>query len=389
MGTRFITIVSYGILAAIIGLNPVLLIIGASMNKGLTIDQVISWTFGCYVFAGLIGILLSWKTRLPICGSQSVPAAVLLGTALSPFTWEQAAGSYLAAGLLMLILGVTGAFTKVIDYVPIEIVMAMFAGTMMKFSVGIVNLTQQHVVVGLSCLAGFLLFHVFLRNIPAPLGGILFGGIAAWMQGDLQGLQAGSLWIPTPIFPEFSFAGILSLSIPMVVLILGTEGVQGISGLKLGGYEPPVNKMVTTSGVGTILSSLFGGHSANTAGIMTTVCADPEVGRLEDRYQAAIITGGIMLLFGLFSGFFIPVMTTVPRYLIDLFTGIALLPILMQSLTISFGTEKHQFSTFAAFAVALSGVTILGISAPLWSMLLGILLMLLLEKKPDRPERAR
>lgn len=375
METRQITILSYGVLAAIISLNPVLIILGASINKGLTTAQVISWTFGCYVIAGIIGIGLSWKTRLPICGSQSVPAAVLLGTALAPFTFEEAAGSYLIAGLFMLILGVSGAFNRIIKYIPIEIVMAMFAGTMMKFAVGIVTLTQQHWVIGISSLTGYFLFQYFVRMIPAPLGGILFGILAAWIHGDFDGLKGGFLMIPSPFLPDFSLSAILSLSIPMVVLIMGTEGVQGISGLKLGGYDPPINKMVITSGLGTMFSSLFGGHSANTAGIMTTVCAAPEVGRLEDRYKASVITGVIVLAFGIFSSLIIPVMMSFPRYLIDLLTGIALTPVLMQSLEISFGGRKYRHATFATFVIALSGFSIFGISAPLWSLIAGIVLM--------------
>ena len=381
METRPITILSYGVLAAVISLNPVLIILGASINKGLTEVQVISWTFGCYVIAGIIGIGLSWKTRLPICGSQSVPAAVLLGTALAPFTFEEAAGSYLIAGLLMLLLGVSGAFNRIIEHIPIEIVMAMFAGTMMKFALGIVTVTQQHWVIGISSLGGYFLFHCFFRTIPAPLGGILFGIMAAWIYGDFNGLKTGVLMIPSPFLPDFSLSAILSLSIPMVVLIMGTEGVQGISGLKLGGYDPPVDKMVITSGLGTMFSSLFGGHSANTAGIMTTVCAGPEVGRLEERYKASVITGVIVLAFGVFSSLIIPVIMSFPRYLIDLLTGIALTPVLMQSLEISFGGKKYRHSTFVTFVIALSGISILGISAPLWSLIAGIVLMFTIDAK--------
>lgn len=95
------------------------------MNRGLATGQIISWTFGCCAIAGLIGILLSWKTKLPISGSQSVPAAVLLGTALAPFTFEQAAGSYLVAGLLMLMLGIKRG--RPVHHEPVELLLPLFS----------------------------------------------------------------------------------------------------------------------------------------------------------------------------------------------------------------------------------------------------------------------
>lgn len=375
MNRERIAILSNGVLASIIGIAPVLLIISAAVNKALSETQTSSWVFGSYVIAGLIGICFSLWKRLPICGSHSVPAAVLLGSALMSFTLEEAAGSYLIAGLLMLVLGASDGFRKMVALLPIEIVMAMFAGTMMKYAVGIVTLTVEHVVIGAACLTGFLAVSLFLRPFPPALGAIALGSLVCWLTGEFSRLQTGSFALPQLLLPEFSWQSVIALSLPMVVLILGTEGVQGITGLQMGGYKPPVNHMVIASGIGTMLSSFFGAHSANTAGIMTSVCASPEVGRPSERYKAALITGLIMLGFGVFAGFLIPVVMSFPRYVIDMFTGFAILPVLMQALSMAFAGKSVSLASFAAFVVALSGVTILQINAPLWSLLIGSAMM--------------
>lgn len=375
MNRERIAILANGILASIIGIAPVLLIISAAVNKGLTETQTTSWVFGSYVIAGLIGICLSVWKRMPICGSHSVPAAVLLGGALMSFTLEEAAGSYLIAGLLMLILGLSDGFRKMVALLPIEIVMAMFAGTMMKYAVGIAALTVEHAAIGVPCLIGFLFVYLFLRPFPPALGAIALGSLACWVTGEFSRLQTGSFVLPQLLMPEFSWQGAISLTFPMVVLILGTEGVQGVTGLQMGGYKPPVNQMVIVSGIGTMLSSFFGAHSANTAGIMTSVCASPDVGRQSERYKASLISGAIMLGFGVFAGFFIPVVMSFPRHVLDLFTGFAILPVLMQALSMSFSGKHISLASFSAFVVALSGVTMFQINAPLWSLLIGSAMM--------------
>lgn len=388
MNQQQITLVSHAVLAAVIGLMPALLIVDAALNKELRVAQIVSWVFGCYVFAGLIGMVLSWRTKLPICGSHSVPVAVLLGTALAPFSIAEAAGSYMLAGLCMLLLGLTGQFYKIVRYIPIEIVMAMFAGTMMHYALGIISITREHVWLGALALMGYLLFYRFLPSVPAPLGAILAGGVAAFFLGDFQSLAWGTWQLPAPVIPEFSWHGFVSLTIPIVLLVLGTEGIQGVSGLRLGGYEPPVNRMVATSGVGTILAAVFGGHSANTAGIMTTVCAGPETVPAEERFKAAFLAGMILLAFGLSASVLIPWIVSLPRYVIHLFNGFALIPVLIQALKISFQDSRYVLSPFASFVFSLSGVSFFGIHATLWALILGVTLMWFLErKKGEKIER--
>ena len=385
---KSVTLVSHAVLAAVIGLMPVLLIVDAALNKAWPVEKTVSWVFGCYVFAGLIGMVLSWKTKLPICGSHSVPAAVLLATALAPFSFEQAAGSYMLAGLCMLLLGLTGQFNKLVRWIPIEIVMAMFAGTMMRYALGIITITQEHVALGAAALAGYLLFFRFIPAVPAPLGAFFLGGAAAFCLGE-AGLPAWGTWhLPAPAVPEFSWQGFVSLSIPIVLLVLGTEGIQGISGLQLGGFRPPVNRMVAVSGIGTMLAALFGGHSANTAGIMTTVCAGPEAGPAQERYKAALLAGVIMFVFGLMASVFIPWIVDLPRYVIHLFNGFALIPVLMSALKISFQQSRYMLSPFAAFVFSLSGVTLFGMNASFWALILGVTLLWLFERKKGEKAEA-
>lgn len=389
MRQQRLTLVSHAVLAAVIGLMPVLLIVDAALNKALPVSQTVSWVFGCYVLAGLIGMGLSWKTKLPICGSHSVPVAVLLGTALAPFTLAEAAGSYMLAGLCMLLLGLTGQFDKVVRYIPIEIVMAMFAGTMMHYALGIIAITREHVWLGAAALVGYLLFFRFFPAVPAPLGALLAGGVAAFFLGEFDSPSWGTWQLPAPVMPEFSWQGFVSLSIPIVLLVLGTEGIQGFSGLRLAGYRPPVNRMVATSGVGTMLAAVFGGHSANTAGIMTTVCASPETGPAKDRYKAAFLAGTIMLAFGLSASVLIPWIVSLPRYVIHLFNGFALIPVLIQALKISFQESRYVLSPFAAFVFSLSGVSFFGLHASFWALILGVSLMWLWErKKGEKAERS-
>ena len=80
-----------------------------------------------------------------------------MATALAGYTFPQAAGAFILAGIIVLILGLTGLVGKIIKILPMEIVMAMVAGCMLKFGVNIVTYTQSDTLIcGLAVLAFFI-----------------------------------------------------------------------------------------------------------------------------------------------------------------------------------------------------------------------------------------
>ncbi|MDA8213208.1 MAG: benzoate/H(+) symporter BenE family transporter [Clostridia bacterium] len=375
--------ITTGFVAAVFGCTgPALIVINSGMVGGLSQHQIVSWLFGIYFFGGLIGVAMALAFRQPICGAFTIPGAVLLGSSLTYFNLSQAVGAYLVTGALILVLGLSGIMDHIMQRVPLAIVMATIAGVMLKFALGIVLAIKSAPIVGGLALAGYFLLPKVWPRVPPVLGAIILGVCGVLLNGNLQAVAGNSLfYLPQLVWPEFSPGAILAISIPLTLLVLGSENAQGIGVLLGAGYPPPINFMTVVSGVGTIVAALFGAHSANIAGVMTAICATQDNIAKEDRYGAAVVNGVLFMLFGLFAGAAVQLIKVLPGFLISLLAGLAMVPVLIGAMHQGFSGRKFKLSTFAAFVIALSEISLFKISAPFWALLGGLLIALTVEKK--------
>ena len=135
--------ISSGLVSTIFGCTgPCLVTIAAANTAGFTLADTVTWVFGIYVFGGLLGTILALYYKQPISGAYSIPGATLMGAALAGYSFNEAAGAFIIAGVIVLIIGVTGLIRKIMKVLPLEIVMAMVAGAMLKFGTGIVTATK-------------------------------------------------------------------------------------------------------------------------------------------------------------------------------------------------------------------------------------------------------
>lgn len=381
--------ITTGIVAAVFGCTgPALIVINSGMVGGLTQQQIVSWLFGIYFIGGLIGVILALAFRQPICGAFTIPGAVLLGSSLTYFNLSQAVGAYLITGVLILVLGLSGIMNKIMQRVPMAIIMATIAGVMLKFALGIVLAVKSAPVVGGLALAGYFLIPKVWPRIPPVLGAIVLGVGGVLLSGTVQAITwKGSFYLPQVVRPEFSPGAVMAISIPLTLLVLGSENAQGIGVLLGTGYKPPINLMTVVSGLGTMVAALFGAHSANIAGVMTAICATQEDVAKEDRYGAALVDGFLFMLFGLFAGVAVKLIKILPGSLISLLAGLAMVPVLIGALNQGFSSGKFKLSTFAAFVIALSEISLFKISAPFWALLGGLILALTIERKDFQAEK--
>jgi len=126
--------ITAGFVAAVFGCTgPALVTIKASTSAGYTTEQTVSWIFGIYVFGGLISLLMALYYKQPIVGAFSIPGASMLATSLIGFTFNEAAGAFIMAGIIVLLLGLSGLIGKVMKFLPLPIVMGMIGGVMLRF----------------------------------------------------------------------------------------------------------------------------------------------------------------------------------------------------------------------------------------------------------------
>ncbi|MCP3761105.1 benzoate/H(+) symporter BenE family transporter [Domibacillus sp. A3M-37] len=377
-----INTVSAGTLAAIFGCTgPALIIINGATNGGLTQAQTISWLFAVYFFGGLIGLFLGLRYKQPIAGAYSIPGAVLVAGGLTNFSLSDAAGAYLAAGIIVFVLGITGVIGKVTKWIPVPIVMAMIVGAMIRFGTDMILSVEQAPLVAGTAILVYLFSTRYIKKVPPILSAFLVAVILSISTGQFQVQEMDSAFsLPQMLFPTFNLDAIISIGIPLALLVIGAENAQATGVLMAQGYKPPVNAMTIISGIGGIVTSFFGGHNANIAGPMTAICSSKEAGEKQGRYASVIVCGVLFSAFGLFAGVVLPFVTAMPKVLIGTIAGLAMIGVLLNSLQSAFAKPRFQIGAFFALVIAMSGVSFFGVSSPFWAILGGIAVSLIIEK---------
>ncbi|MDY0393778.1 benzoate/H(+) symporter BenE family transporter [Virgibacillus halophilus] len=358
--------VTTGVLAAIFGCTgPALIIIGGARDAGLTSEQMISWLFAVYFFGSLIGVYMALKYKQPIVGAYSIPGAVLVAAGLQTYTLNEISGAYLAAGIIVLILGISGLIGKVMSWIPISIVMAMIVGAMIKFGTEmIVSIQGAPLIVG-GAIVAYLISSRFIPKLPPILIAFIVGCVLASFTGQFQmGGMETNLALPQILMPAFNMEAIISVGLPLALLVIGAENAQSIGVLLTEGYKPPINRMTIISGIGGILTSFFGGHNANIAGPMTAICASEESGEKEGRYASVIVNAILFGSFGLVAGVAVSFVVALPSVLVATVAGLAMIGVLVSSLQTAFREKKFQIGSFFALIIAMSGISFFGVSAP-------------------------
>lgn len=375
--------ITAGIVAAIFGCTgPALIIIKTCTDLHYTSQQTISWLFAIYFFGGLISLIMAPRYKMPIVGAFSIAGAAMLATALKGFTFNEAAGAFIIAGILDLILGLSGIMSKVMKWLPLPIVMGMIAGAMIHFGTGIVTSTALLPVVGVAALVGFFILPLFIKKVPPVLLSLILGLIAAIATGAVNFHSTSFAFVaPRLVAPSFNVNTILSVAVPLAVLVVGAENAQAIGVLYAQGYKPPINAMTIISGVGGILVGLFGGHSAHIAGPMTAICSSDEAGEKDSRYTASIINGIVFACFGLIASIAMAFVKALPSALISILAGLAMINVLINSFRDAFSTGKFKVGAFVSLIIAMSGISIFKIGAAFWALLLGVIVSLIVEKK--------
>ena len=126
--------IAAGIVASLLAITgPPAMILEAAANGNFTTFQIIQWLFAVYVGGGIFSIIMPLRYRIPIVGAHSITGVAFLATVTNQLTYPELIGAYIFSGLLMLFVGYGGIFSKLLDYVPKEIISAMMAGMITKY----------------------------------------------------------------------------------------------------------------------------------------------------------------------------------------------------------------------------------------------------------------
>jgi benzoate membrane transport protein len=373
---RYITPSTAG--AAVVGCliaftGPALLLFQAAANAKLSPGQLDSWLLAVYAGGGATSLVLALLYRQPICGAYPIAGTALLVSALPRYTLSEAVGAYLVAGLLILLLGLSGLFGRAMNQVPAEIVMGMLAGVLFRFGLGIFTPLANEPWFVLAMVVAFLVVER-LRWRSSTLVALGVGLALAAASGRL-GFGQLRLEIARPelIAPSFGLDAALSLSLPLTLLLLTSQNAPGIGVLRSLGYKAPSNAITFVCGLASIITAPLGGHGICIASPMTAICAAPNAHPdPRGRYVATFLNGLLMIAFGLLGSTVASVMFALPVVVAGVVAGLAMVPAIIHALRHSVGQERLAYGAFFALAIAASDVTLLGIGAPFWSLVGGL-----------------
>jgi len=367
--------------------GPVALILTVGIAGGLKPAEIASWISVAFGLGGVITFTMSYLYRQPLAMAWTIPGTAIVGAGLLKFPYDEIVGAYVVTGALMLVLGLSGGFRKLMDWMPQPIVMAMVAGLFLKFGVLAIDGFDKAPVIAVAAAAGFALFSVVKplgRVIPPVMAALVAGGVAIGVIGGFQPRAGASGLFADPIFfvPKFTEAALLDLVLPLAISVLVLQNAQGIAILRMNSHNPPPNTVTAVCGIGTIVFGLFGAVCTCLTGPANAILCTS--GEPRNHYIGALIWAGLALLFGLFAPGITSLALAVPDAFIYVIGGLAMLRVLQQSMTAAFSGK------FAAGAVVCMAITVtelipearfalLGIGAPFWGLVFGIVASLFLE----------
>jgi benzoate membrane transport protein len=368
--------------------GPFLIVIHAGEVARLTPLQLASWVGAISLAAGIAGIVLSWRLRMPVITAWSTPGAALLLAALPSVPYPEAIGAFCLAALLVTAVGASGAFDRLMRVFPASLAAAMLAGILFRFVAQAVASAGQDAALLLPMLLVFLFARRLLPRYALLLT-LLAGGALAWQMGLFRPSSpapVGQGWLLT--WPAFSWKATLNLALPLALLALTGQFLPGMAVLHAGGYRPSARAPVTTLGLASLLSAPFGGHGVTLAAIIAAICTGPEAhADARRRYVAGVLCGGLTCGIGLAGGTLTAFILTLPKALVVAAAGLALFGTLASSLHAALADDKGREAGLLTFMIAASNLDIGGLGAPLWALLAGALATVVLQWRPQAPAR--
>lgn len=368
-----------GMLSALLACTGGAVLIVSSADKaGFSNAELISWLFAVYFFGGLLNVLLSLIYRIPFGGAHSITAVAFLGTSVIHFSIEELAGASIMSGIMIALFGLSGCSDKLLALLPKPLMDAMLTGLIFTHIVKIVPAIKDAPFIGVMALLGFFLFPRMYSKLPPVLGVVCMGLLALWISDDIPPIEQIPFALPHIVTPVFSLNGFISISLPLAILVLSNDLFVALAALRKNGYKPSAAKTITITGVATAAVGWLGGHAVNVGGMMSMLCSSDEAGPKQNRYYASVVSGLLVALFGLFAWKVIGFMNSLPLSFILIITGFSLMGIFIQSMQAAFSQSHYRYATAFTFAIAVSNVSFLGVSAPVWCLIVGCITMKLL-----------
>jgi benzoate membrane transport protein len=220
----------------------------------------------------------------------------------------------------------------------------------------------------------YLLGRRWVPRYAVPLT-LLVAVLTVSSQGQLQTSALKVDWaVPVFTAPEFSWSAVISLALPLFVVTMASQNLPGVAAIRSAGYDMPISKLITMTGLATLVLAPFGAFALNLSAITAAICmgeeAHPDKSK---RYTAAVVGGALYIAIGLVGAAVTGVLLAFPSALVLAIAGLALLGTIGGGLHTALKDEAHREAALITFLVTLSGVVVAGIGSAFWGVVAGAL----------------
>jgi benzoate membrane transport protein len=364
-----------GLIAVIVSYSgPSVLVFQAARQAGFSPAFTSSWLWAISFGSGLLGLILSLRFRAPVIIAWSTPGAALLVGMLPGYSPQQAVAAFLAAALLIALIGLSGAFDTLLRKLPSSIAAAMLAGILFRFGAEVFVSLKSNPALVLTMFGAYLLLRRWKPRY-AIVGVLLIGLLVAASRGQIHmPAQSWSFSWPQWTRPDWSLHAVLNLGLPLALVALTGQYVPGMAVMRASGFDLPAKPMVCGNALASVLMAPFGAHGINPAAITAAICtgeeAHPDPSR---RYIAGVACGVFYMLAALGVGALALLFAALPKEWVVCLSGLALFGAISNGLAGAFAHSEQREPALITFLLTASGMTFLGLGAAFWGIIAGVL----------------
>lgn len=377
--------ISAGLLAAIVGFASTFAVVLKGLETmGATQAQAASGLLALLVVNGALAVLLGLATRMPVLIAWSTPGAALLAVSSAPSGgFPVAVGAFLTAAALIVLAGLWRPFGRAVAAIPASLAAAMLAGILFTLCTAPVRAVAAMPSLALPVILVWALALRFARAYAVPLAVLLTAVVVAIATPLPPGVLAGVAPHPAFVVPALSLDATIGIAVPLFIVTMASQNVPGLAVLVANGYRPSVGPLFVSTGLGSALAAIFGGHAMNLAAITAALCAGPEAHPDPDRrWIASAACGAANVVLGLAASAAAAFVAASPPLLIESVAGLALLGSLVGALGSALSEERDRVPAIVTFVTAASGSSFLGVGSAFWGLVAGGALLALLRLAP-------
>lgn len=385
-----VSAVSAGFVAVLVGFtSSVAIVFQAAQSFHATPAQIASWMWALGLGMGLCSLLPSLWLRKPVMIAWSTPGAAVLAAAgaTGQYDMAQAVGAFIVCAVLITLVGVTGWFERVMNRIPTEIAAGLLAGVLARFGMDAFSAAQTALPLILVMLGTYLVARRMAPRyaVVATLGaGVAYAAAAGQMQWSAVTWELAS---PQFTSPKFDGSATVGLALPLFVVTMASQNLPGVAVIRASGYQLPISRLITLTGLATLVLAPFGAFALNFSAITAAICMGPQAhADPARRYTAAAACGALYVLIGLFGAVVTGLLTAFPRELVVAIAGLALLGTIGAGLASALREEAHREAALITFLVTLSGVVVGGIGSAFWGVVAGSI-ALFVQQYAGKPAR--